>query len=117
MGTYADWILWVGITNESYSLRELSTSAQNFIENVTEATNPIKKKGLLIEVVYMHGESVGFGTVIQRTGWEVEIGDQNLFKLEWIDEAEKARARLNRLFKILGIPKQAELYQHIDLGG
>ncbi len=116
MSTYAEWRLWVGISQDNYLLEELPQTAEAFIDEVMRSFNPVQRDNLAIQSIGMHGETVGIGVVIHELNWETEIGEQNVFDPTIITKAKETQIALNKVFDDVGMHLRANIYNHIDLG-
>lgn len=128
MGTYAVYNLWVGVKkteveevlssrpdlDEHWILKALNSSIEiNVVVDRNDESTWLK-----LEPIYMHGENIGFGVVIQELDWTDELDDTNEYKLG-NDVADSALDALNDFFSFQQqeFPFTAKLYHHIDLGG
>lgn len=113
MGTYARYLVWVGV-----SIEEIRGTKSPFIERAMKRVDGAVVGGLRFQSIGMHGEIVGFGVVVQRVDWMPYLGTTNCFDSSVSIRAEYVLQHAIEIFlkHSMGwlVPK---VYHHIDLGG
>lgn len=117
MSTYAKHQIWVGVATHDLS-REFIEKLETHIGRHKGLEDAEKNSGLPLQAISMHGETIGYGTMVHQLDWITTEEKPEIFESHKYSLAiEAAQAHLQYIFEKLELPIRVHCYHHIDLGG
>ncbi len=116
MSTYAYWRLWVGARMGDIDFTKAPSRTNQILDQMHEG-KPYEIEDLKLGAIYMHGEIVGIGVEVSELGWNIEIGDENVFDTTKVIKAQELVPRVQKVFDDMGVVAPILIIHHIDLGG
>ena len=116
--TYAYWRLWVGVSMSDVHAINMSEISYDVLDELEEG--PRECHGLEIESIYMQGQRIGIGIEVLELQWTYELGEENIFDVGKVAEAQALIPGLKKVFDdigLLGLEEKVLIRHHIDLGG
>ncbi|MGD0977139.1 MAG: hypothetical protein ABR875_02500 [Minisyncoccia bacterium] len=115
MGTYARWVLWIGVENDEIDNSKLPQTTVELIDAVREELDGLENGGVIFRDIFMSGVSVGFGVEVKELHWNTDLDSENYFDDDLTLEITEIQLRVPPIFRRLGLP-EPKLRHHIDLG-